>query len=252
MDSNRKLRRVAMTLAVMLIPALMAQAAEVDNGTDPTKLRRTFWTSYEHMELNGDASRSTFKLMYEAPVTEKTSLRVTLPGVGFDAPGIDSGMEQGDFALRATHILSVTPQRGVVLQGEIFANTAGRPELGYDTTVLKGTVIYAKFLEGGRIFAPAVSHAQSLGGDRQIRETTVDFYYVPKLPDPAWYMTVDPAIINDWENDKTYASFAVTTGRAVGKIGGGVAQVYLKPGIFIGNDRPADWALEAGFRVLGF
>lgn len=242
----------AFAFALATTSPLLAQQEAADNGTDPTKLRRTFWTSYEHMDLSNDASRGTFKLMYETPMSQKTSLRLTLPAVAIDAPGVDSGMELGDVALRVTHLLSVTRDRGIVLQGEIFADTAGRPELGYGTTVLKGTVIYAKFLQGRQIFAPAVSHAQSVGGDRQIRETTVDFYYVPKLPDPAWYMTVDPAIISDWENDRLYSSIAVTTGRAVGKIGGGVAQVYLKPSVLIGGDRPADWAIEAGFRVIGF
>ncbi|QRZ12868.1 hypothetical protein JWJ88_09725 [Paracoccus methylovorus] len=244
--------KAAALLALMLAAPAIAQSQESDNGTDPTKLRRTFWTSYEHMDLSSDASRGTFKLMYEAPISPKTSLRLTLPVVGFDAPGIESGSDVGDIALRATHLLSVTRERGIVLQGELIGDTAGRAELGYGATVVKATAIYAKFLEGGRIFAPAISHTQSIGGDRQTRETTIDFYYVPKLPDPAWYMTVDPAIISDWENDRVYSSVAVTAGRAVGKVGGGVAQVYLKPGIFIGNDRPADWSFEVGFRVIGF
>lgn len=170
----------------------------------------------------------------------------------FDAPGLSHRSGFGDASLRVTHLLDVNHSRGLVLQGEVFADTAERRELGYGTTVFKGTMIYAKFLEGGAIFAPALNHAQSISGYRQVREITADFYYVPKLPNPAWYMTIDPAIVRNWETEATYASLAVTTGLAVGKIAGGLAQVYVKPSILAGADRPADWSVEVGFRVIGF
>ena len=44
----------------------------------------------------------------------------------------------------------------------------------------------------------------------------------------------------------------VTAGRVVGKAFGGVAQVYAKPTVMFGNERPGDWSLEIGFKVLGF
>lgn len=227
-------------------------AQEEDNGTDPTKMRRLVLTSYEHMDLGRDATRGTLKLAYEQPMADATSVRLTVPVVGVDAPGLKNDAALGDISLRVTHLMDVNRERGIVLQGDIYADSARRRELGYGTTVLKGTAIYAKFLQGGAIFAPALSHAQSLDGHNEFSETTLDFYYVPKLPDPAWYMTVDPAAIHNWETNATYASIAITTGREVGKIGGGLAQLYLKPNILIGVDRPADWSIEAGFRVIGF
>lgn len=247
----RKLLALILMLATVH-GASQVVAQEADNGTDPTKLRRMLWGSYEFMDVGQEISRRTAKLMFENPITDKTSLRVTVPVVGFNTPGPNAHAALGDIALRATHLLSVTRERGIVLQGEVFADSAARRELGNGTTVLKGTVIYAKFLEGGQIFAPAFSHAQSINGDNQMRETTADFYFVPRLKNPAWYMTIDPAVIQNWEEDRTYASIAVTTGRAVGQIAGGLAQVYLKPNVFIGGERPADWSIEAGFRVIGF
>lgn len=245
----------SVTIAFGIICALtgqMARAEEADNGTDPTRLRRAVWTTYEHMDLGQSADRGTFKLMVEQPVGQKTSLRFTLPVVGFDAPGLEDDPDLGDLSVRATYLVDVNRERGIVLQGEVFADTAARRELGYGTTVFKATAIYAKFLPGGRIFAPAISHTQSIDDRNQVRETIVDLYYVPKLPDPAWYMTIDPAVVQNWEGDQLYGSVAVTTGRAVGQVGSGLAQLYLKPSVFMGHERPADWALEAGFRIIGF
>lgn len=249
---NSVTRSALAAAGAVLILQSAALAQDADNGTDPTKLRRTFWTSYEHMDFGSDTSRGTFKLMAETPVGARTALRFTLPLAAYDATGLDGDPALGDLSLRVTHILDVNRERGFVLQGEIFADTADRAELGYGATVLKGTAIYAKFLEGGRIFAPALSHSESVEGNNDVSETVLDFYYVPKLPDPAWYMTVDPAVVQNWEGDRLYGSLAVTAGRAVGKIGGGVAQLYAKPSIFIGDERPADWALEVGVRVIGF
>jgi hypothetical protein len=249
---STSIRWVLALAGTLALTHSVAFAQEADNGTDPTKLRRTVSAYYEHMDFGSDIGRGTIKLTAEAPIADRTSLRFTLPLAAFDAPGLDSDLALGDLALRVTHILDTNRARGLVLQGEIFADTAERAELGYGTTVLKGTAIYAKFLQGGRIFAPALSHSQSVDDRNQVRETVLDFYYVPKLPDPAWYMTVDPAVVKNWEGDKLYGSLAVTAGRAVGKIGGGLAQLYAKPSVFIGNERPADWALEVGFRVIGF
>lgn len=140
-----------------------------------------------------------------------------------------------------------------MIQGEIFADTAERPELGYGRAAAKATVIYAKFLAGGAIFAPALAHTETLsGGDNKVRETVADFYYVPKLGNPANYMTIDPAIVANWKGKAYYGSLAVTMGHTIGPAMGGALQAYVKPSIFVGGERPSDWAIEAGVRVLGF
>ncbi len=238
---------------VSLAGAVWAQSAAADNGTDPTKLRRMVWGYYEHLDLRGGASRDTVKLMYETPISPKTSLRFAMPFAAFDAPGLDDSLGLGDISLRVTHLLSVTPDHGVVLQGEIFADTAERPELGYGSAAVKATVIYAKFLESGAIFAPALAHTETLsGGAGKVSETVADFYFVPKLANPANYMTIDPAIVANWEGEAYYGSLAVTMGRTLGPAMGGAMQAYVKPSIFVGGERPSDWAIEVGVRVLGF
>ena len=53
-------------------------------------------------------------------------------------------------------------------------------------------------------------------------------------------------------SERLSSSVAITAGRVVGKAFGGVAQVYAKPTVMFGNERPGDWSLEIGFKVLGF
>jgi hypothetical protein len=78
----------------------------------------------------------------------------------------------------------------------------------------------------------------------------VDLYYVPRFSDPHTFMTVDPAVVFDWENEKQFATLAVTLGRVLGKALGGNSQVYGKPSIQVGTDRSADWGFEAGSKLI--
>jgi hypothetical protein len=54
------------------------------------------------------------------------------------------------------------------------------------------------------------------------------------------------------ENDAEFASVAVTIGRVIGPAFGGSSQVYVKPGVFLGGERSADWGIEIGYKVIGF
>ena len=91
--------------------------------------------------------------------------------------------------------------------------------------MFQGTVIYAKFLASGAIFAPAFGFNDSFGPDgNPVRSFVADFYYVPKLKDRRYYMTIDPTLTLDRENDATFASLAVTLGRVIGPAFGGSAR----------------------------
>lgn len=248
-------------LAMLMAPAVMRAQDEAppqkDNGTDPTKLRRTATVLSEYMDLLNGATRGTLKLQYEQPIAKSTSLRVQFPvsRVTEGDQTVKDEFRRGDIAVRLNHIYDVNRERGIVLQLELSADSASSPELGSGKTVVKGTFVYAWFLKNGAIFAPSFGQSESVGGDPnrpKISNLVVDFYYVPKLADPRYFMTVDPAVTLDWENDRQFASLAVTFGRSLGAAFGGQQQIYVKPSALAGSDRTADWGLEIGYKVIGF
>jgi len=236
--------------------AQQAPAAEVDNGTNPTKLSRVAEAKYEYLNLGQGVRSGALRLNYVQPLGDKGdyALRLRLPVQMNNALGLDSyGL--GDVSLMLFHVFGVTREQGFVWQLEANFDTASRPELGTGKHVLSPTFIYARFLKGGAIFAPAFKHSVSVGGDasrRDINATTLDFYYVPKLSDPRNLVTFDPAWTYDWESRKQSGSLAVTVGRVLGPMMGGNGIVTLKPTLFAGGDRPAKWGIEASFKVLGF
>jgi hypothetical protein len=44
----------------------------------------------------------------------------------------------------------------------------------------------------------------------------------------------------------------VTVGRSLGPALGGNSQVFIKPTVFAGGDRPGKWGVEVGYKVIGF
>ncbi len=254
LDQARMLA-VCLLLAVPVAVSAQEQESAPNNGTDPTRLTTTAVVAYEYNDLSAGMARHAPRLDLTLPFGEKQdySLRLRVPVVSNDVAG-DDGFGLGDVSLTGTHVFGLTRQRGLVVQAELAFDSASRPELGTGKHVFKGTFIYARFLPKG-IFAPALVHSIDVGGDSDradVSATTIDLYYVPKLSDPRNFMTLDPALNVDWENDAQFASVAVTAGRVVGKAFGGVAQVYVKPSVMMGHERPGDWSLEVGFKVLGF
>lgn len=65
-------------------------------------------------------------------------------------------------------------------------------------------------------------------------------------------MTFDPAISYDWAGNEIFASLQVTLGRLTGKALGGDSQIFIKPGIYAGLDRPLDFSFQVGAKILNF
>ena len=248
-------------VALFVVASALAHSQEMakseeNNGTDPTRPPKLIAVSYGYTELRNGFRQDLLKVLYQQPISTdgRTVAKVELPMVSTDVRG-RSGFDLGDITLGLQRVAVVTPQYGLVYKAEMVLNTANHIEQGTGKNVLKATAIYAKFLPGGAIFAPAIVHSESLWGESgraHVRLTTLDFYYVPKLGDPKTFVTFDPNVNFDWEGDKTYFGLAVTVGRSIGPAFGGNGQVYVKPSILAGDDRPGNWGLEIGFKVLGF
>jgi hypothetical protein len=257
-NANHKASKILCALALAYPIAGFAQEAEkpLDNGTDPSRFNTVAEAKYEYLDLQNGFSSGTLRLTYIRPFGERQdySIRLRAPISAVDALGNDDH-ELGDVSVQLAHVFGLTESHGFVWQAEMVFDTASRVELGTGQNVLKGTLIYAKFLEGGAIFAPAIVQSNSLWGEddrADVNSTTFDFYYVPKLKDPRNLITLDPSLNFDWENDKQFAGLAVTFGRVIGPAFGGNAILSVKPSVFAGGDRPGSWGIEVGYKIIGF
>jgi hypothetical protein len=261
---SRRLRAFGLALSLFAVPATAAtesgdpaaSESTLDNGTDPTRVNRIAEAKYEYLELDNGVGSGTLRLTWTQPVGPKGgwALIARVPVAVVDTGSGDS-YAVGDASLKLSRVFGKSRQGGWVAQGELILDTAARPELGSGRNVLKGTLVHARFLRGGAIFAPAWVQSRSVGGDSRravVDATTLDFYYVPKLPDPRNLITFDPALNFDWRGDKAFCSLSVTAGRVLGPALGGKAIAFVKPTMFAGGDRPGSWGIEIGYKVLGF
>jgi len=250
---------LASLIALTATQQALAQDADTqqeNNGTDPTRLTTTAEVFYEYGDLRQDFQSHTVTFGLTVPIgsQKRTSIRIRAPLASVDVAG-DNNLGMGDLSLRVVTVPVVTRSYGIALTGEIIFDTASRPELGSGKTIVKPTFIYAKFLRNRAIFAPSVVHSQSIAGKdsrKTVSVTTIDLYYVPHFKNRNIFMTLDPAMNFDWKANKEYPSLSVTAGTKIGHAFGGSLQIYAKPTVLFGNDRPANWKIEAGLKVLNF
>ncbi len=252
--------------AFVALPAhAQEDLSEINNGTNPTLLTTQFGIQYQFNQINSDLNTGLFEAFYTQPFGEggKRAFRITVPGSDspFNAdpffggePGQDFTL--GDISLTYIDVFYLTESNGAAFTFELFLDTAKEPTAGYGQFAGETSVFYAWFLNNGAIFAPAWVQTFGLEGGNDdgvdVNQTTIDFYYVPKLQNPRFYLTFDPAIVHDWETDNTFGSLQVTAGMLTGKAFGGDGQVFIKPGILFGGDRPAEWSVQVGYKVLNF
>jgi len=231
-----------------------ADGQEVNNGTNPTLLTTQAVVQFQYNEINSNLDSDLLEFQYMTPIGDGTkALKFTLP---FANSPFDNDLDIGDISITFFDVFYLTKQNGAAYTAELFFDTASRDDNGYGQFALETSVYYAFFLKNGGIFAPAWVQTFGLEGGNdngeELNQTTIDFYYVPKLKNPKYFMTYDPAIIHDWENDETFGSLQVTLGMLTGKAFGGDSQVFVKPGILFGGDAPADWSIQVGYKVLNF
>lgn len=247
---------LALTAALAFGASASSLAAEdVNNGTNPTLLTTSAGVQFKYNDLSAGLSSDLFEAHYTRPFGAKKnmSLGVTVP---FASGPVDGSFGLGDVSVKFTHVPTVTARYGLAYAIEASFDTAARNDLGAGQSSVKLSGFYARFLDGGAIFAPALVQQVTVGatgpGRSRINSTTLDFYYVPKFSDPRLFMTYDPAVTRDWEKDATYASLAVTLGRMTGPALGGQGQIFVKSQFLIGDERPADGSIQVGYKILGF
>lgn len=182
-------------------------------------------------------------------------LRLKAPLAYTDAAG-DDEFGLGDMLLRYNWLAHVDSKQGVLLAAELTADSATEDALGRGKWIIGPSLTYAMFLSRSVIFAPAYQHNISFAGEesrKDVNESVIDLYMVFTAGDKKSWLIVDPTLVIDWETEQnTPFSIEAEYGRNVGTLWGGALNVFMRPGMGIGQDRPYDWNIEVGFTVVGF
>lgn len=241
-------------------PALAQSADEQDSsGTNPINFTYDFRIYSEFQEFNakGDNGGGLLTFEYRIPVGEKWQLRGRFRGTtkSFDPEG-DGTSETttgvGDFDLRLLTVPYASKKLAVAAGLELFLDTASSDVLGEGKTSLGPQAFLVWFAPGGvkgTLFAPAVQYVFDVAGAdnrADVDRFQFNFFYLWLSDSKKHWALLDPQLVIDNENDKEFGQIEIE----VGQMMFGATSSYIRPGIGVGSDRPLNWNIELGFKVI--
>ncbi|MHC4798002.1 MAG: hypothetical protein ACYTF1_15285 [Planctomycetota bacterium] len=155
----------------------------------------------------------------------------------------------GDYDAR---ILAIAYSSGsfVLAPGlEAFFNTASNSALGSGSTTLAPVLfgVFVGALGKGSLFAPGYQYVFDVDGN-PVSRSQIDLYFVWILAAGKNWLTLDPQIILDHNNDVEFMTIDAEWGFMIApKVG---LSGYLRPGIGIGADRPFAYNLEVAVKYV--
>lgn len=244
------------------------------SGTNPINFQRDIRVYNEFSWLNtaGDGEQNVTTLEYRQPFAggkwqfrgrvRYSALEADLNGDGIDDID-DSGLGDSDFRLLTVPYLKGA--NAIAIAFEAFFDTASEDSLGSGTTSLGPQVFYARFFgssplpiySGGGFFAPGLQYKFSVeedDGRDDVEQILIDLNYIAMTKDrQAWFFT-DPQIVIDLETDKEFAIVDFEFGWMMTNWFEDLKghSFYVRPTVSVGRDRPADYGVEIGYKLVGF
>ena len=245
-------------------------------GTNPINFQRDFRVYNEYSWLNApsgfDGSQNVTTFEYRTPFANgKWQWRVRARFNSFDLDsdsggGLDvseSGLGDVDMRFLTVPYVNMAKRHAIAFGLEVFFDTADETVLGSGATSLGPQVFYVKFLPRG-LFAPGLQYKFSvdeetinIGGtdfDRKVDQILIDLNYLRMGKDKqSWFFT-DPQIIIDNERNREFSIVDLEWGWMMTKWKPDLKghSFYIRPTFGVGADRPIDYAVEIGYKIVGF
>ena len=268
---------VALFATIALSSAAVALAQEKDSlqaksdktGTNPVNFQRDLRFYNEYTELNTpsgfDGNQNVTTVEFRTPFANgKWQWRVRGRYSSFDvdengAGGLnvsESGLGDVDMRFLTVPILNMAKRQAWAFGLEVFLDTASEDVLGSGTTSLGPQAFYVKFLPRG-LFAPGLQYKFSIDEDTGRSDTDqflIDLNYLLMGKDKTSWFFTDPQIVIDNETNEEYAIVDLEWGWMMAKWKPELKghSFYVRPMFAVGADRPVDYSVEIGYKIVGF
>ena len=277
---------VSIILAVLLIIGLASTGAQAqedaqtamkkDNtGTNPVNFQRDIrlYNEFSWLNTEGDSTQNLTTLEFRTPFLDgKWQWRVRAPFKSLQVDVNDDGIDEidesgfGDLDMRfiTVPILDVANMRAVAIGLELFLDTASEDVLGSGTTSLGPQVFLVKFFKGGfgpykggGLFAPGFQYKFSIDeeeGRSDTEQFLIDLNFLMMGTSKMFWFFTDPQIVFDLETEEEFAivdlEFGVMMAKWFNDLKGHSA--YIRPSFAVGADRPTDYSVEVGYKIVGW
>ena len=238
------------------------------SGTNPINFTYDlrFYNEYQWLNTDGDGHQNISTVEYRMPILDgKWQFRVKARNTMIDADLNDDGTtdldECGsgdtDFRFLTVPYLDMSKRMALAVGFEIFLDTASEDSLGSGTTSLGPQVFGVFFKPLGGFFdliAPAYQHKFSVeedDGRSDVHQGLIDVFALKMSKDKQAWMMINPTFILDYENNQEFMLIDFEVGTMLDKhLGTNGHSAYIRPGIQIGQDRPANASIEVGYKII--
>ena len=250
--TNMSILLVCLLLAVS-VTTLSAQEEKADNsGTNPINFTNDFrmWTELEMLDGDNSYTKTAFEV--RTPVSKKVATRIRGYRIDLSLGNGNTTTGFGDMDARILWVPKVSQKGALAFGIEATFNTASQPSIGTGKTTLGPQVFFVFFQPfgiKGTLLVPAYQYVFDIAGDddrADISRSAIDLFFVWLATDKKHWAIVNPTIIIDHEGEKEFAIFEAEAGQMMF----GPTSSYIRPGFGIGDDKPYEWNIEFGFKVI--
>jgi hypothetical protein len=242
-----------------------AQAKD-KTGTNPINFQNEarLYNEFSWLNTEGDGYQNLTTLELRTALFEgkwQYRVRVKYNAIQIDADddGVDevddSGLGDIDMRLITVPYMNKANKTAIAAGLEVFLDTASEDALGLGSTSLGPQVFLVKFFSRG-LFAPALQYKFSVDEDdgrSEVDQFLVDLNLLIMAKDKqSWFFT-DPQIVIDNETNTEFAIVDLEFGVMMSKwtdLKG--HSLYIRPSFGLGSDRPVDYSVEIGYKVVGW
>ncbi len=232
-------------------------------GTNPLNFTydARLYDEYRWLNTDGDGRQNLITAEFRMPIAggkwqARAKIRRNNFKADFNNDGFNDVNEGGfgdtDIRFGTVPYLSMETKIGVFTGVEFFLDTASEDALGAGANSVAPFVFVAFFnpMGPGSIFAPGYQHTYSVSesdGRAQVNQGLIDMFLVKTWKSNKYWGYVDPQIILDYENHTQFMLLELQAGMMVGPPG---HSIWAMPSFGMGSDRPYDFSLELGYKIV--
>ncbi len=247
---------------VAIFAAVLTQPVQSQDksGTNPINFTNDFRVYNEYQWLtpaNAGFNLTTFE--FRTPLADgKWQFRTRLRASALDAGPVDEfGFGDMDFRFLTVPYLNIEKKMAIAA-GIEFGLPTGSHNLLSNNAVTAGPQIFGVFFKPFNGFfdliAPAYQHKFSIyeePGAPRVHQGLIDLFFLKSSADKNKWAMLNPQAVMDYENGRQFGLFEVEVGMMLDPfLGTKGHSTYIRPSFGLGDDRPYDFSLEAGYKVI--
>ena len=242
---------------------MKAEFKKDKTGTNPANFSfdARLYNEYRWLNTEGDGGQNLTTFEFRAPfASDKWQFRGKIRAVDLKADFNDDGTDDvdefgfGDIDIRFLTVPIFIPEKKFALAAgvEFFLPTASDDSLG-SGAISVGPMIFLGFFNPfgpGSVLFPGYQHTFSIDEDDgrdQVHSGLIDLFYVQTYKENKFWTYVDPQIVLDYEKDEYSMLLELQGGMMVGPKG---HSIYAMPSFGVGGDRPYDFSIEVGYKIV--